>query len=317
MPIGVSRISLLIATGTDIIGDVQIVATGQPLPLGPDTVQLDRGLTTTRFADLLEQAHIARKPPTLAGVQDKASAAMISLPLKQQHERYILKLNPPEYPHLVENEHHFLTWSRTAGIPTTAARIIRDTDNEPGLLVTRFDRVNNAGATTPLAVEDAAQALDVWPADKYNVTLEQAARALMNLSHAPLITARGILQQLLYAWLSGNGDLHAKNLSVLTTTTADTRLTPAYDVPSTLYYGDTTLALTVAGRDTLTIKRVQEFSTSLGLPAAATHRIIGAILTKTAGLIDSLDALPFDRRTTSKVARQLTTRRRDIEHGIG
>lgn len=311
------ELTLLIAVGTDTIGDVQVVAAGEPLPPEADTIELENPAGSMRFAELLEQARIAGKPPTIAGVQDKASASMISLPVRRQHERYILKLNPPEYPHLVENENHFLEWSRTAGISTTAARIIRDGDDVPGLLVTRFDRIATGGATQALAVEDAAQALDIWPADKYNVSLEQAAHALLNLCGAPLIAARGILQQLVFAWLTGNGDVHAKNLSVLTTTTRDTRLSPAYDLPSTVFYGDTTLALTVGGRDTLTAARLHEFGAELGLPSAAIDRAVGAILARTATLIDSLEALPFDRRTRDKVARQLAARRRDLGGGSG
>ncbi|MBX3104133.1 MAG: HipA domain-containing protein [Cryobacterium sp.] len=314
------ELSLLVAVGADTIGDVQVVSADQPLPAEPESIQLEAPLESIRFAEVLEQTSITGKPPTIAGVQDKASASMISLPLKLRHERYILKLNPPEYPHLVENENHFLEWSRAAGISTTKARIFRDADDVPGLLVTRFDRVSTddasrgaKGSTTKaLAVEDAAQALDRWPADKYNVSFEQAAHALMRLCAAPLIAAQGILQQLVFAWLTGNGDLHAKNLSVLTTAVGDTRLSPAYDLPSTLFYGDTTMALTVGGKDTLNLHRLHEFGSEIGLRAAAIDRIVGAILAKTESLIESIDSLPFDRRLRDKVARQLTSRRRDF-----
>jgi serine/threonine-protein kinase HipA len=46
-------------------------------------------------------------PVTLAGVQDKASARMISVPVRQAGRRYILKVDPPELPHVVENEAYF------------------------------------------------------------------------------------------------------------------------------------------------------------------------------------------------------------------
>lgn len=307
------ELSLLLAVGTDTIGDVQVTPVETPLPSEPETLQLPARPEDTRWVDLLEHANITQRPPTIAGVQDKASASMISLPVKQQHERYILKLNPPEYPHLVENEHHFIQWSRTARINTTRARLLRDADNEPALLVTRFDRVADNGATRALAVEDAAQALGIWPADKYNITFEQASLSLMNLCNAPLIAARNVLQQLVFAWLTGNGDLHAKNLSALTTTTRDTRLAPAYDLPSTLPYGDSTLALTVGGRDTLTPRRVTEYANEMGLRQAAVDRVVGSILARTTDLIDSISALPFDSRTRAKVTRQLAARRRDLE----
>ena len=305
------ELSLLIVAGTDTIGDVQVVASGSGLPTEPEAVRLEVDFEQLRFADLLHDLGLDR-PPSIAGVQDKLSAAMISVPISRRHERYILKFNPPENPHLVENEHHFLQWSRAARIPTAAARLIRDLDGVPGLLVTRFDRVAGEDRPQPLHVEDAAQALDIWPADKYNVSFEQAASVLMALSSAPLVTGLGLIKQLVFAWLSGNGDQHAKNLSVLTGADGLIRLAPAYDLPSTLFYGDTTLALSVGGRDTLSLPRMRALATELGLRQAAVDRALGEILRRTEGMIDSLHALPFDPRSRDKVARQLVTRRRDL-----
>ncbi len=41
---------------------------------------------------------------------------MVALPVARAHERYILKLQPPEYPHLVANEHFFLGAAARSGI---------------------------------------------------------------------------------------------------------------------------------------------------------------------------------------------------------
>jgi serine/threonine-protein kinase HipA len=311
------ELSLLVAVGADTIGDVQVAEAGHALPEHVTSVQLDRSFDSIRFADLLTDAGITDYRPTLAGMQDKVSATMISLPVSRRHERYILKLSPPEYPLLVENEAFCLEWSRRCKISTAAARLVHDGDGTAGLLVTRFDRIAHGGEPLSLAVEDAVQALDLWPADKYNTTLESAAAAMMRLSTAPAVTARGILQQLVFAWLSGNGDLHAKNLSVVATPNGERRLAPAYDLPSTLYYGDTTLALTVGGRDTLSRARLREFAASLRLTNAATSLTVGAILARTTGLIESIEITgpEFDNRTRTKVVRQLKARRREIDGG--
>jgi serine/threonine-protein kinase HipA len=311
------ELSLLVAVGADTIGDVQVTEMGRPLPKHETSVKLDRSFDSIRFADLMTDAGITDYRPTLAGAQDKASATMISLPVSRRHERYILKLTPPEYPLLVENETFFLEWSRRCKIPTAQAQLVHDSEGTPGLLVTRFDRISHKGEPRSLAVEDACQALDLWPADKYNTTLESASQALTRLSTAPAVTARGILQQLVFAWLSGNGDLHAKNLSTVGTPTGETRLAPAYDLPSTLYYGDTTLALTVGGRDTLSRTRLREFAASLGLTNAATNLTIGTILARTAELTESIESAgpAFDNRIRTKVVRQLVSRRREIDGG--
>ena len=305
------------AVGADTIGDVQVTEAGWALPEHETSVKLDRSFDTVNFGDLMTDAGITDYRPTLAGAQDKVSVSIISLPIRRRHERYILKLTPPEYPLLVENEAFFLEWSRRCKISTAQARLVRDSEGTSGLLVTRFDRVSHEGEPHSLAVEDACQALDLWPADKYNTTLESAAEAMMRLSTAPAVTARGILQQLVFAWLSGNGDLHAKNLSVVATPTGETRLAPSYDLPSTLYYGDTTLALTIGERDTLSRARLREFAASLGLTNVATNLTVGAILARTAGLTASIESAgpAFDSRIRTKVVRQLVSRRREIDRG--
>lgn len=303
------ELTLLATIGADTIGDVQVVEANQKPESTP--ISLPKVAAQVRFSDLLRSTGIADRP-TLAGVQDKASASMISVPVARQHERFILKLNPPENPHLVENEAWFLDLARRSGIRVAEHTVMRDADGEPGLLVKRFDRV--AGEPSALAVEDACQALNLWPADKYNCSAEDAARALMRLTAAPVIAAREIVQQLVFAWLTGNGDVHAKNLSVLQQPDEEWRMSPAYDLPSTLFYGDTTLALTIGGKDTLTRKRLELFAAALGLRPKVIEKLVSDLLAKTAELDDAVrnSGLPFDRRMLDKVARQLATRHKSL-----
>ncbi|TQL48829.1 serine/threonine-protein kinase HipA [Homoserinimonas aerilata] len=303
------ELTLLTAVAGDTIGDVQVVEQGHA-PTDAPTTSLPKSLDRIRFSELLGTNGTERRP-TLAGVQDKVSAGMISLPVARSHEQFILKLNPPEHPHLVENEAFFLALAKRCGLPVSPFRMVSDADGTPGLLVTRFDR----GPAGPLAVEDACQAADLWPADKYNLTMEEAAHTLMRLTSAPLVAARDILRQLVFAWLTGNGDLHAKNLSALSSPEGDRSISPAYDLPSTLFYGDTTLALTVGGRDTLSAARLRSFAEYLRLPARMTELAVSGLLTRTANLPDELRAagLPFDRRTIDKAARQLAARHSSLE----
>jgi serine/threonine-protein kinase HipA len=165
-------------------------------------------------------------------------------------------------------------------------------------------------------VEDGCQALNLWPADKYNTTTEAVARALMNLTSAPLVAARVLLQQLTFAWISGNGDVHSKNLSVLTRSDGERRVSPAYDLPSTLPYGDTTLALSIGGHDTLSAARLRACAAELGVPGKSVDTRLGRMLARTATLADELrtSGLPFDRRVIEKAARQIESRRRVLEH---
>ncbi|WP_394552515.1 type II toxin-antitoxin system HipA family toxin [Agromyces sp. MMS24-JH15] len=312
---------LLLAIGGDTIGDVRVVDDGavddraaeDPATEASDLsgLTVDRDFSEISFADALAEGSLVALP-ALAGVQEKASARVISLPVRRRGERYILKLDPPEYPHLVENEEFFLDLARSARLPTVDARIVRDRDGIPGLLVTRFDRMPRADAPLPLAVEDAAQALGIWPADKYDVSFEEAAVAL--LAHTPgrAIAARDLLRQLAFAWLTGNGDQHAKNLSIMQTPDGEWRLAPAYDLPSTFPYGDDTMALRVEGRDVLTRAGFAALGSRLGLPERAVARSARWAVDATEGLGDRIEAgaLPFPARTNAKLAR-VVRRRRD------
>lgn len=312
------ELSLLAAIGADTIGDVTVTAETASGATGESArretlLEVGTSFAKTSFADLLAEIGVSTKP-SFAGVQDKVSAAMISVPLKRKHERYILKLNPPENPHLVQNEAYFIGLARSCRLNTVSARVVHDGEGTPGLLVTRFDRAQHEGQPRPLAVEDACQLLGRWPADKYAVTMEEVAASVMSITAAPVLAARDLVRQVVFAWLTGNGDLHAKNLSVVASPDDEFRMAPAYDLPSTLFYGDDTMALTIGGRDTLTHARLLEFGAELGLSKAATHQAIQPLWVGTAMLSERLTAssLPFERRLIAKVSRQLTTRHRTL-----
>jgi serine/threonine-protein kinase HipA len=308
------ELTLLAAVGADPIGDVQIVPEGTPpTPIEP-VVTVTNSFDSIRFSDLLADAGIV-DPVGIAGVQDKVSARMLSLPVQRSHERFILKLNPPEFPHVVENEAFFLALARVAGLRTVAAEVIHDVDGRSGLLVTRFDRVHHDGVDLSLAVEDAGQVLGLWPADKYNVTMEEAAIALADLCAARPVAAHDLFRQTVFAWLTGNGDLHAKNISVVRTPSAEWRISPAYDLPSTVPYRDTTFALTVGGKRAGFSRRILlEFAGAIGLRAAAARSVLDRLIEATSGLEERLDeaAWPFDRAVTQRTRKELAFRRRQL-----
>lgn len=308
--------SLVLAVGSDPVGDVQIVPEGV---VPADDVPLLDGVTPLnelRFADLLSDAGIV-DPSALAGVQDKASARGLSVPVGTTDDRFILKLDPPEFPHIVANEAYFLSLARSAGLPTVDATVVTDIDGRTGLVVRRFDRLPGTdGSVQRLEVEDACQLLGRWPADKYNVRAEVMTSVVVEACTAGPVAARDVFAQLVFAWLTGNGDVHAKNISVLTAVGGECRVAPAYDLPSTAPYGDRTLALSMTGRaDGLSRRRLLEFAAAIGLRERAAVRVVDDLLDATAGVIDDLrgGALPFNDRTiTDTVAvlrnrRQLTT----------
>jgi serine/threonine-protein kinase HipA len=103
----------------------------------------------TSFAALAE----AVDQHGLPGVQNKASASMLTTPIALANRRYLLKLDPPQHQHLVLNEAVHLTGAKALKIPVAKHGVVRDRSGLPGLLVERFDRATDNGLLR-LAMEE-------------------------------------------------------------------------------------------------------------------------------------------------------------------
>lgn len=325
-------LSLLIAAGGNPVGDVQIVGHGEPLDPDEHAVQLDPRLPVD-FDQLLGDPDLI-DPVALAGVQDKLSAGMISLPVASAGRRFILKLNAPEFPHVVENELVMFRYAAKLRIPVSRVRLIRDVAGRPGLLVERFDRIPRPGGSPDdvrrLAVEDGAQVLKLYPADKYNVGYGQVCHALANYCSAPLPALRNLAIQGAFAWLSGNGDLHAKNVSMVQQPHGEWTIAPVYDIPSTVVYGDKTLALTLNGkRSGISRRHFLGWAKDLGLTDRTAAQVLELALKASGPLITDLetgaafaglsgsgrndDGSPFPDMVTRAWVKELKHRRRLLE----
>ncbi|HSW27946.1 MAG TPA: HipA domain-containing protein [Longimicrobiales bacterium] len=309
--------TLLLAVGADAVGDVQVVPEGEdPAVVEPRVSTADWG--SLRFAELFTAsvggaASIDRV--ALPGVQEKASARMISVPAARANERFLLKLDPPEFPHLVANEAFFLEAARRSGLPSADAEVVRDAVGAMGLLVRRFDRIGDAeGQPLMLAQEDACQALARYPADKYRLSVEQVIQALAAVCQAAPVAALTLLRQVAFAYLTCNGDAHAKNFSVLRLADGEWRVTPAYDVPSSYPYGDTSMALPVNGRHREDIGRADflALGAHVGLRPRAVERALDELCERADLWIGDMDQLPFDERVLHKLHRAVEYRRERV-----
>lgn len=237
--------SLFAAVGSDCVGDVFVGDLANKLFSAPPK------LSTVNFYSYFEELVAPNAstidPNALAGVQEKISASMISFPLHiaKDNKAYILKLNPADKDNLIHNELQCLQIAKKCGFVVAQAKIVVDKDNNDGLLVERFDRHNQ----TKIHQEDACQFLNHYPADKYRITINQIADALMQITTAPQLEILNLLRQYAFSYLMCNGDLHAKNISLQTLEDGTITLTPIYDVICTALYSDYKMALKIDGRD--------------------------------------------------------------------
>ena len=311
-------LTLLVAAGADCIGDVAVVQDVKTSRETTPTVDV-AALSEVRFADLLAESLAGKRgdEPTIPGVQEKVSAAMISLPVRGARGKgaraYILKLNPEGMPRLVENEAFFLQMAAASGIVVARSELVHDRDGAAGLLVERFDRVPHAGGFRKVHQEDACQFLDRYPADKYVLTYADIARGIGELSTVPIVETARYLRLVAFSYLVANGDLHAKNVSLRTNADSRVELAPAYDVLSSLPYGDRTMALLFDGRDD-NLKRAQiiTFGERLGVRSAATKAMLDELCDVALAWINRLDEIGLEPRKTADLGRVMKKRRADL-----
>ncbi|WP_347040925.1 type II toxin-antitoxin system HipA family toxin [Brachybacterium nesterenkovii] len=238
---------------------------------------------------------------------------MLTVPVALARSRAILKVDPADYPHLVVNEAAHLVAARRLRIPVAEHSVVHDGAGVQGLLVDRFDRVIGPGGDIErLALEDAAQVMGILPAAKYAVDSEAAVLALASATHASKIAARNLYLQLVFAWLVGNGDLHAKNLSILQAPDGRWSVAPVYDVACTAVYRDMTMALPVDGRTTrIRARHWAALADAIGLPERAA--LSANRLALEAADAVRLDDLPFEGSVLHGAQRELRARRAQLE----
>lgn len=323
--------SLLLAAGENPVGDVQILPEGRsPQPI-PPLLTVTKTMADIHFADF------AAVPgpvdlSALAGLQDKVTASYRHD--KDPSRAYILKFNDGTHTRQVETEFLLLNKARGLGIPVTDARLVHDGVGQAALLVSRFDRSPGG----PLAVEDCAQLMGLVPSRKYSIPSEAVAAAAISMCSAQALAARNIFLQFLFAWLTGNGNLHAKNISVLQQPNGEWLVAPAYDLQCTLageieqgfaagvpggiltelLDGDPSrdpgMALPIGGRagsrTGLERRDWLRFGRALHIPERLVAKCIDKAL---AASVLTTAELPFEREVSAAVVRVLGIRRAALE----
>ncbi len=244
-------------------------------PLGPGEAlysaaglrRLARGLVRLDLlpftaAGLVQEAAARADRMSIGGVQPKVSAVL--QPSDGRFEivttggRWILKPDNPAYPEVPANEDLAMRLAAAAGVQTADHALVYARGEQPGEVgalvyaVRRFDRVGRVrgGLAQKLAVEDFGQLLGYDRETKYDASMERAASAVDAFCTFPAVERVELFRRTLVAFLTGNEDMHLKNLSVLTGRDGLRRLSPAYDlVASAAVLRDAQdLALPVAGK---------------------------------------------------------------------
>jgi serine/threonine-protein kinase HipA len=300
-------LALLLKVGWDTIGDIAVLPHGEPEVKHTVSVSETR-LQEANFWELFYQG-IEGADASIPGIQEKISASTIAFGVKTASvPSAILKLNPRAYPRLVQNEAFFLAMAKSCGLEVNRASVVYDRKGEPGLLVTRFDRVKRDKAIHKLHQEDACQLLDEVPANKYEIPLKAIAEATSNVCTSPIAETLRLLRLYAFSYIIGNGDLHAKNISVYWHEAV--RLTPAYDLISTLPYPmDQNMALKLDGRDdNFRASNFAAFGERFGVRKQATRSMIDLLCTRAESWIGRVGEIGFEQALTERMQREIADR---------
>lgn len=183
---------------------------------------------------------------SLAGAQDKLpvhiSEGKLALPSGNAASTHLLKISSGSLPDLVQNELYCLTLAHEIGLNVPPAEMAAT--KTPILLINRYDRLPGPdGIIYRLHQEDFCQALGMPPESKYEneggPSLAQMFEVLARGSQSPLPDKRDLLKWVIFNFIIGNADAHAKNVSLLYGKLGDKkgpRLAPFYDLVCTAVY---------------------------------------------------------------------------------
>jgi serine/threonine-protein kinase HipA len=303
-------LALLLAIGSDLIGDVQVLPEDTDPNAEREALLIPRDTSTLSFTHLRDE-YFGSVASGIPGVQDKVSSQMLNAPAKTAGIDYILKFNPKDVPFAVENEYFFLGLARKVGLTTANASLLTDKEGVHALRLQRFDRLGNRSNKQRLAVEDGCQVLNRYPLDKYRVDFIEMSNRMISLTNARETTSYRLFQQLVFNWLIGNGDAHAKNFSIRRSTLGEWQAAPAYDLLCTGFYEDRKMAMPLEGQETAwTRSLLLKVAKRMSLPEVSARRIIDRQLKVLVDLPEQIlaGALPFARHQNMEVGSLLKKR---------
>jgi serine/threonine-protein kinase HipA len=252
---------LLQELGGDCAGAITLLDPDVALPSEPQLKPLNDKQLDALLRDL-PQRPLAANPDegirlSLAGAQPKLPVIIdndaVSLPLNAAASTtHILKPEPSRFPGLVDNEAFCMELARAVELPAAFTRKSITASGLPYLLVERYDRDMTVEPIRRLHQEDVCQALGRSYERKYQAeggpTVIETVELLRDCSSVPAQDLPTFWRALVFNWLIGNCDAHAKNFSLLYDSGAPT-LAPLYDLVSTTAYPELTtrLAMSIDG----------------------------------------------------------------------
>jgi len=243
---GKNDMALLEKIGGECAGAVSVLPEG----VVPDTkggyIRISRDeLDSMMAADTVRPLLINRKELrlSLAGAQDKLPVFIKDgeyfLPTGNMPSSHIIKPRNRYFEGTVRNEAFCMRLAKAAGLPVPEC-YIRKSGKNIAYMVERYDRARDAEQNiSRIHQEDFCQAMGYLPDQKYESEggpgLSDCFSLLQKFGTQPIADTKHFVEWVIFNFLIGNADAHAKNISLLFRH-GKTYLAPFYDLMSTLVY---------------------------------------------------------------------------------
>jgi len=236
---------LLRAIGGECAGALSLL----PVELGPSNdnayTKLDDDslvqLIRRRGQILITKNKSDKRPRlSLAGAQNKCPILVKEedyyLPDGEAPTSHILKFEIPEHKNISLYETYTTLLASSVGLPVVNIELCQRRKNY-FTLIKRYDRYEKDNNIVRLHQEDFCQALGYSFNNKYETdrgpTFSDCYRLVRDSSSEPVIDTENLLKWLIFNYIVGNSDNHAKNLSFLYKENGDVRQAPFYDLVCT------------------------------------------------------------------------------------
>lgn len=194
--------------------------------------------SVTRFGGDAGQFSLAGAQPKLALFFD-ARAGRWGVPEGHTPTTHILKPATGAFEGQTENEHFCLRLASELGF-STARSWVMTCGGMPVIVSERYDRIDRDGAIRRVHQEDLCQASAIRPQSKYEnqggPSPKMIGGILQAFSSSPELDLWRFAESLVFHWLTGGTDSHAKNYAILIAPGSRVRLAPLYDLASALPY---------------------------------------------------------------------------------
>ena len=201
--------------------------------------------------------NVVERGVAVPGVQPKISLTLVRDTIDgEKRERltivgamggnYIVKPPSAEHPELPQNEHLTMRIAEAFGILTVKSCLVRLKSGELAYVTRRVDRTEDQEKIHMLDMFQITEAVD-----KYKSSMERVGKALDKYAANTLLDKLRYFELALFAFLTGNNDMHLKNFSMIINRNGEWGLAPAYDllnVSIVLPTDKEELALTLNGK---------------------------------------------------------------------